>query len=237
MRQITRYTVADRKIPDKITFAVVSDLHDRAWDDVLSDILGCDAVLVPGDLVDRHRKTYENALRFLREMPEKLPVFYSTGNHERRHRRADEFRQLAEETDARILDNEMCLFRGIMLGGYSSAAEGEEDTSFLDRFEQAEAYKLLLCHHPEMYRRDVAGRNVNLTVCGHAHGGQIRIGGHSLYAPGQGLFPEMTYGFYDHERMLLSRGMTNGTFLPRINVPCELIILTLEHREENENER
>ncbi|MDO5436546.1 MAG: metallophosphoesterase [Clostridia bacterium] len=237
MRQITRYTVQDRGITEKITFAVVSDLHDRAWDDVLAEILGCDAVLVPGDLVDRHRNTYDNALRFLREMPEKLPVFFSIGNHERKHERLEEFMPLAKKTDACILDNDMCLFRGIMLGGYSSAWEGEEDIAFLDRFEREKAYKLLLCHHPEMYRRDVAGRNVDLTVCGHAHGGQICIGGHGLFAPGQGLFPKMTHGFYDGGKMLLSRGMTNGSSVPRINVPCELVILTLEHKEENENER
>ena len=51
-----------------------------------------------------------------------------------------------------------------------------------------------------------------------------------LYAPGQGLFPRLTDGLYGDGKMLLSRGMTNGAKprIPRINNPCELIILTLE---------
>ena len=80
----------------------------------------------------------------------------------------------------------------------------------------------------------MAGRNIDLTLCGHAHGGQIQIFGRGLYAPGQGLFPKLTHGLHDGGKMLISRGMTNGAKprVPRINNPCELIILNLERTEE-----
>ena len=106
---------------------------------------------------------------------------------------------------------------------------GVPDKAFLDRFEKEEGYRLLLCHHPEMYRDYVSGRDIDLTLCGHAHGGQIQIAGHGLYAPGQGFFPKLTHGLYDNGKMLLSRGMTNGAKprVPRIGNPCELIILNI----------
>ena len=87
-----------------------------------------------------------------------------------------------------------------------------------------------------MYRDYVSGRDIDLTLCGHAHGGQIQILGHGLYAPGQGLFPKLTDGLYGEGKMLLSRGMTNGAKprIPRICNPCELIILTLEKKERKE---
>ena len=75
----------------------------------------------------------------------------------------------------------------------------------------------------------MSGRDIDLTLAGHAHGGQIQIAGHGLYAPGQGLFPKLTHGLYDGGKLLVSRGMTNGAKprIPRIGNPCELIILNL----------
>ena len=46
--------------------------------------------------------------------------------------------------------------------------------------------KVLLCHRPEDYMHRLRGAKVDLVLAGHAHGGQIRIGGQGLYAPGQG---------------------------------------------------
>ena len=93
-----------------------------------------------------------------------------------------------------------------------------------------------MCHHPEVYRDHVAGRNIDFTVCGHAHGGQIQLFGRGLYAPGQGFFPKLTHGIHDGGHMMISRGMSNGTRAPRINNPYELILLTLEP-EKKEEER
>ena len=118
---------------------------------------------------------------------------------------------------------------GIRIGGLSSKTDRIADRAFLDAFEREAEFKLLMCHHPEMYRDYVRGRDIDFTICGHAHGGQIQIAGHGLYAPGQGLFPRLTHGVHDGGKMMISRGMTNGAKprIPRIGNPCELIILEL----------
>ena len=235
MKRITsEYTFRTGLIDRPLRLAVASDLHSDSFDDVLGEFSRCDAVLIPGDLVDRHRQNNENALRFLRTVPEIVPVFYSIGNHERKYRYREAYLKQVAESRVTLLDNESTDFHGVRIGGLSSAAE-EPDLAFLDRFEKEAGYRLLLCHHPEMYRDYVAGRNIDLTLCGHAHGGQIQIGGRGLYAPGQGLFPKLTHGLHDGGRMLISRGMTNGAKprIPRINNPCELIILNLERMDEN----
>ena len=187
---------------------MASDIHSSPYEDVLDTFAQCDAVLIPGDLVDRHRRDNSIAMRFLREVPEIVPVFFSLGNHEVKYRRADEFLALAEESKVTLLRDESVLFRGIRIGGLSSR----------------------LCHHPEVYRDYVRERDIDFTLCGHAHGGQIQIRGRGLYAPGQGLFPKLTHGLHDNGKMLISRGMTNGAKprIPRINNPCELILLELE---------
>ena len=231
-RILTSYTFRTDRIDTPLRFAVAADLHSDAFDDVLEEFSRCDAVLIPGDLVDRHRKNNENALRFLRTVPEIVPVFYSIGNHERKFRHREEYMRKVAESKATLLDNESVLFHGVRIGGLSSTA-GIPDEAFLDRFEKEDGYRLLLCHHPEKYRDYVAGRDIDLTLCGHAHGGQIQICGRGLYAPGQGLFPKLTHGLHDGGKMLISRGMTNGAKprIPRICNPCELIILNLEQAE------
>ena len=229
----TEYTFRTSRIDRPLRFAVASDLHSDTFDDVLEDFSRCDAVLIPGDLVDRHRKNNTNAYRFLEIVPEIAPVFYSIGNHERKYRERDEYLETVRKSRVTLLDNESIGFYGVRIGGLSSA-KGEPDMAFAERFAEEDGYRLLLCHHPETYRDYVAGRRIDLTICGHAHGGQIQVFGRGLYAPGQGLFPKLTHGLYDGGKMLVSRGMTNGAKprIPRIGNPCELIILNLERTEE-----
>ncbi len=227
-RRRVYHTIQSPKIPERLRLAVAADLHNLPFDDVLEDFRSCDAILVPGDLVNRHRNNYSEAARFLREAPEAAPVCYSIGNHERKCAYREEWRRLVKESRVTLLDNASVCFRGITLGGLSSHDGTQVDVFFLDRFEKETGFRLLMCHHPEIYRDFVSGRNIDFTVCGHAHGGQIQICGHGLYSPGQGLFPRLTHGLHDGGKMMISRGMSNSARAPRINNPLELIILTLE---------
>lgn len=232
-RILTEYTFRSDRIDRSLRLAVASDLHSDGFDDVLEEFGRCDAVLVPGDLVDRHRRNNTNAMRFLETVPDYAPVFYSIGNHERKFREREAYLQAVRRSRVTLLDNSCIRFHGVCIGGLTST-KGAPDADFLERFEKEEGYRLLLCHHPEKYRDYVAGRNIDLTLCGHAHGGQIQLFGRGLYAPGQGLFPKLTHGLYDGGKMLVSRGMTNGAKprIPRINNPCELIIVNLERTDD-----
>lgn len=215
------------KVTCETRFALVADLHDGPFEDILPEILTTDAVLIDGDLVDRHTDGYQNALAFLREVAGKVPTFYAIGNHERKLPSRDAYMKQATRTDAIFLDDRSEMFRGIRIGGLSSRQAGQADTAFLERFAAEEGYRLLMCHHPEVWARYVQNTDIDLTLCGHAHGGQIQILGRGLFAPGQGLLPQYTHGLYGDGRMLLSRGLTNNTGVPRIHTPCELHIVTV----------
>ena len=235
----TEYTIRSPLIREELNLAVAPDLHSGPFEDVLEELFSCDAVLIPGDLVDRHRRDNTQARRFLEEVPKRVPVFYSLGNHETKFRESSDYLDwVRKETRATLLENRWTAFRGILLGGLSSISgtgKNVPDLRFLEDFEKEHAFKVLLCHHPEMYRDYVRGRGIDLTLCGHAHGGQIQILGHGLYAPGQGLLPKLTHGVHDGGRMILSRGMTNAAKprFPRIGNPCELIVLHLTGETDN----
>jgi len=87
-----------------------------------------------------------------------------------------------------------------------------------------DGYKILLCHQPEHYDKYVRKYPIQLTLSGHAHGGQWRFFGRGVYAPGQGLFPKFTSGLYEG-KLLVSRGLANPQKIPKIGNREELILL------------
>ena len=227
-RQVNHVTVRSPRITRPLTLAVVSDLHNGPYADVLPHLQGCDAILIPGDLIDRHGGGYERGLQFLDAAIPIAPVFYAIGNHEWRHPDFAAYWPQVLARDVTILDDCYVAYGGIALGGLSSRKRPKEPVPFVMDMARAEEFRLLMCHHPEYFRRHVLPHDIDLTLAGHAHGGQVRLGTQGVYAPGQGLFPRLTSGFYFGGRLLVSRGMTNATWAPRIHCGCELIILHLE---------
>lgn len=230
MLEINHITVHSAKIAHPLTFALCPDFHNGDVDLVLSACQGVDAILVAGDLVDRHdhrTNGFDNAVRFLKEAPDVAPVFYSIGNHERKLRNLTDYWPHVERSRVTVLDDRFVEFGGIVIGGLSSR-KGGPDTAWLPELANRPEFRLLMCHHPEYFRRCIAPFDIDLTLAGHAHGGQVRIGKQGVYSPGQGLLPRLTSGFYDDDRLLVSRGVTNATWAPRINCGCEVIMLHLE---------
>ena len=88
---------------------------------------------------------------------------------------------------------------------------------------------MLLSHRPELFEV-YTEYDVDLTLSGHAHGGQFRLpfaGG--LYVPNQGLFPKYDAGLFTegNANMIVSRGISNSLFLFRVNNPPEVILVEL----------
>ncbi len=234
----TEVIVRSPKITRPLTLAFVADFHDGNVDDVLALLHGCDAILIGGDLVHRHRRHgWHNALTFLHKAVKIAPTFYNIGNHERRLKDIASYWPLAEQSGAVILDDSFVDFRGIVLGGLSSVLRDKDAPDYSSQLQAKQpfltdmasqgGFKLLLCHHPELFPSLISPYAIDLTLSGHAHGGQMRIGSQGLYAPGQGLLPKLTSGFYCGNRLFVSRGVTNSTFVPRFRCPCELVILKL----------
>lgn len=235
-RRISRYKVSSPLIPLPLDLAVVTDLHNGIYKDVLPVLKNCHAILVVGDLVNRHKDGYERVLSFLEDAPRCAPTFFSIGNHERKDQQMVAIWPALRDSRVTLLDNAFVNFQGIVLGGFSSAVKKKPDGSFLPVMMERPGFHLLMCHHPEYYFRYVKGHRVELTLSGHAHGGQVQIRGQGLYAPGQGCFPKLTHGFYDNGHLLVSRGMTNSAGLPRWNNPCELVLLHLSPGEKHHAE-
>ena len=71
----------------------------------------------------------------------------------------------------------------------------------------------------------------DLVLSGHAHGGQIRLFGHGLFAPGQGIFPKYTKGLYDG-RLIVSTGLKpKEGLIPRINNKRQIVVIDIAPKE------
>ncbi len=219
--------------PRGLCLAVVADLHNTCPAGLAEALVATspDAVLVPGDVVHGESQS-EKGLAFLRECAAQFPTFCSLGNHE--FRTSGDIRAEIAATGAVLLDNTYVRTGNLVIGGLTSGFDGRVQgrfrktpppkTDWLDGFCAEVGYRILLSHHPE-YFKFLKDWDIDLIVSGHAHGGQWRFFGHGVFAPGQGLFPRYTSGFYGG-KMFVSRGLSNNTRIPRLGNREELIFLT-----------
>ncbi len=243
--KITHYTM---KTGFRLRIAAAADFHARTGEMKVSEILSLlasekpDLILAPGDFFNNSDKYSVRepfnmcGLDLLAGMAELAPVYYSIGNHE--HGLTPDNRRILEECGIRVLDNETAQHGNLAIGGLTSgytcsdqqyASAPLPDLAVIDQLEKMPGFRILLSHHPEYTPRYLPDRHIHLTVSGHAHGGQWRIGSRGTYAPGQGLFPKYVGGLYPvgHGILCVSRGMRNTVKIPRFFNPCEIVILDL----------
>lgn len=190
-----------------------------------------DAVWIVGDLVNRHDRFDAAGLKALAEgLAAIAPCYAVTGNHERQTREC-------EQRYARILHR-----AGITLLRDESVAVEKDGEQFTLYGVSARVPKkqpdalprpiVALAHHPE-YAEAYAAAGFAAAISGHAHGGQVRIGGQGLYAPGQGLLPQYTSGSYCVGDMTLfvGRGLGNGTCPVRVGNSLHLPVIFLSNAE------
>ena len=248
--EVTEYSINSPEIPegfDGFRIVQVSDLHNTEFGENNEKLLQMlraaepDIIAITGDLVDSRRTDLKVAIDFLREAVKIAPCYYVTGNHESRIEEFAELEKQMIEIGVILLRNDSCLLERegdrLQLMGVDDCSFHPESNGNLQVLAmeaeiyrmQSKNYTVLLSHRPELavvYDR----YDVDLVLCGHAHGGQFRlplIGG--LYAPDQGFFPKFTAGIYEMTdmTMVVSRGLGNSAFPLRFNNRPEIVVVNL----------
>lgn len=241
-RVVAEYTLRSARIDRPYCAIIAADLHNRPFEDILVACAHADLLLLPGDLIHRYPRKAENGVAFLQAAAKRLPTYYTFGNHEDLCDEAFEAR--VRSSGAILLNNAYCRHDGLVIGGMRlydkprllhrhdrrNIGDGLAGAAerMLEELEREQGFRLLLSHKPEHFPRWVGAREIDLTISGHAHGGQIRLLGRGLYAPNQGVLPRYTHGLYFDGRLLVSSGAANtGHGIPRIGNPCEIVRLRL----------
>ncbi len=215
--------------------AVVADVHLPDQIVSIPRLLRClqmqrpDAIFLPGDLTNSYTDFDAVGLRRLATALVKIaPCFAVAGNHEQRLGREERYRRILTQCGVRYMSD--------------SYADWHKDGDTLRLYGMGEKKpmplavtgqpSIVLAHRPEYmpyYRR--AGWDI--VICGHAHGGHIRVGSGALFSPDQGFLPTYTHGVYTegNTRMVVSRGLGNSSIPWRINNPPHLPMLILSAKD------
>lgn len=162
--------------------------------------------------------------RFFLEGSRIAPMVLCRGNHELYL--TDEDRAVLAQAHVQLLENTAVSLAGIRFGGIPSRQISKTlDRGFLEAFAAAPGVRVLLCHHPEYYP-ELAPYGLDLILSGHCHGGQIRVLGRGVFAPGQGLLPKYHHGVY-HGHLVVSAGCANTAPIPRWGNEPEVVLLHL----------
>ena len=252
---VSEYKLSNSCFGRPLCFAVISDLHSGKKT-VISDMIKTvkenrpDYILMPGDIFERldgsEPELKVAGFELIGTLSQICPVFMSIGNHENggigswnvikwskikslpKIFDCDELDRIFE-CGATLLDDGYVIEDGIAFGGLSSGLINENrtpDISWLDGFCELDVPKVLLCHHPEYYKKYLKDRNIDLIVSGHAHGGQWRVFGRGVFAPGQGIFPKYTSGVHDGH-FVISRGLDPSGTIPRIFNTPEIVFVSV----------
>ena len=214
--------------------AVVADVHLPDQIVSLPRLLRClqmqrpDAIFLPGDLTNSYTDFDGMGLRRLaRELVKIAPCFAVPGNHEQRLGREKEYRKILTKCGVHYMSDSYADWHkdGATLRLYGM---GEKKPMPLAVKDQP---SIVLAHRPELFD-DYCRAGWEMVVCGHAHGGHVRLGKASLFSPDQGFIPRYTHGVYQRgdTRMIVSRGLGNSSIPWRINNPPHLPILILSAR-------
>ncbi|WP_088809264.1 MULTISPECIES: metallophosphoesterase [Listeria] len=212
-----------------------------------------DGIFLTGDLIDGD-EPQNVAIALVRKLKKICPLYYISGNHEQKSALFEDLLRSLKEEGVQILHNEHLFLEEngerIALAGVddptfhlpeeekSSWAEHKFDMSGIvqEEIERAtakiprDAFTILLAHRPE-YWSIYQNMPVDLVLCGHAHGGQIRLPlTEGLFSPGQGFLPKLTAGCHlaNGKAMIVSRGLGNTTIVPRILNNPEIVRLYLK---------
>ncbi len=256
---ITKTTIKSEEIPkgfSNFQIAQVSDLHNTNFGKNNFKLIqklksiSPDIIVITGDILDSRRTNVDIALSFLEEAVKIAPVYYVTGNHERRI-----------PSDFKIFEEKATNIEGVtFLRGESVNITKNNDTiqlvgvddfryftnnkynvsdipeikqkilKYIKPLNNKDLYSILLFHRPTLFEEFVIAE-YDLVLTGHTHGGQFRlpfIGG--LYA-NRKILPKYDAGLFtkDTTNMYVSRGLGNSLFPFRFNNRPELAIIELLH--------
>lgn len=95
-----------------------------------------------------------------------------------------------------------------------------------------DAFKIVLTHDPHHWRREVQKTGVHLTLAGHTHAGQLKIGN---FTPAHMAFKEWGGEYWLGRQLLYVSAGLGGSFPFRLGAWPEMTVITLKRDLEEEN--
>ncbi len=250
---ITRYSIKSDSIDNRIRIAHLSDFHSKPFKKVTHKLnnIKPDIICITGDYINDKEKNREKMLAYAKELTQIAPVYYITGNHERRLEGFDMLMAELEEAGFNVLldrtaQTEIGGNKLAILGldenqadfdDYKARKNGTYEyrdmSEYFRELEGAEGFKIVLSHYPENFeglkQMNYSQYDFDLQLSGHAHGGQFILPLFGpVFSPGQGVRPKYARGSFGSRPMLIvSRGLGNAEFPFRLFNHPEINVITV----------
>lgn len=257
--QTTHYTVCSPILPQPFwgyKIVQLSDLHATKFGKENDKLLRAvrrekpDAVVLTGDMVNKNSWDFSSFFSLLFPLAAEFPCYFIEGNHEQRLTPLlyQRLKTTILKSGTKILENQKIpLLKGnkkIDLYGmvmpmryyrYSHDILRESIYFTEKRMEELlgkpedGCFSILLAHNP-LYFPTYSRWGADLTLCGHMHGGAVRLpGGKGLLSPERKFFPKYTAGkFYRGNRvMIVNRGLGDSLGGLRMFNRPEIVSITL----------
>lgn len=203
-----------------------------------------DMILFTGDLVNNQASEVEPYLDTLRQLHASDGIYSIWGNHDyceygnnhsigalKRNRRM--LYGYQESLGWHQLMNEHHVVSHGMASIAVIGVENPGQPPFTNRSNLKKAmkglkpdmFKILLSHDPHHWRREVVGKKIQLTLAGHTHAGQLKIG---KWTPARMAFKEWGGAYRIGEQMLYVSSGIGGSFPFRLGAWPELTVITLK---------
>lgn len=203
-----------------------------------------DIILFTGDLVNNQASEVEPYLDTLRQLHASDGIYSIWGNHDyceygnnhsigalKRNRRM--LYGYQESLGWHQLMNEHHVVSHGMASIAIIGVENPGQPPFTNRSNLKKAmkglnpdmFKILLSHDPHHWRREVVGKKIQLTLAGHTHAGQLKIG---KWTPARMAFKEWGGAYRIGEQMLYVSSGIGGSFPFRLGAWPELTVITLK---------
>ena len=248
--QTERFTFADPDLPAGFDGAVIvqlSDLHCAEFGENNAELLATvaaeepDYIFLTGDLVDQKKPMPEGYVENLAAgLSAIAPTYFVTGNHEWARGDVPELKNTLADGGVTVLSNQFVpLERGgdvILLAGiddpngYADQKTPEELAAEVAAAGE-DPYWMLLAHRNTLFADVYSRLGADLTLCGHGHGGLIRLPfTDGLASTDRTFFPTYTAGFYEANgaEVFVSRGLGNSGKTFRLFNRPQVAVLTLE---------
>ncbi len=258
--EVTKYEMSTEKVNKDVKLVVISDLHSFSYGKENVRLLDAvmaqrpDLILIPGDLiVSASMDKYDISASLAEKLVGIAPVAFCNGNHESHVQQdiiKEEIRQAyqhyckrLEKAGVVILNNRHKCFQlpggrvrvsgvELPLTCYKKWKKPRLEASYLKNHLGNAGEKdlqILLAHHPA-FALQYARWGADITVCGHNHGGLIRLPGiGSIVSPQFMLFPKYDAGEFTFagRKVYISRGLGTHTLHIRIFNRAELAVITV----------
>jgi len=223
---------------DGFRIVLLADIHDtefgRENERLISQVNDAspDIIVIAGDILSAYanRRPMEKQLARVETLVSGLkliaPVYFINGNHEisRLFGRTETLESVLEEHGVRVLKNEYEVLGPddsniLLIGIDASHSIPALKTKYVTNRRELEGTDfVIMIEHRNDTLQLYSEIGVELILCGHAHGGVIRlplIGG--VIGPDRDLFPEYSDGVYTmgDTKMLVSRGLGKTGIWPR----------------------